>query len=31
MTQVDFYILQDTQPDAQALLTCRLTEKAFNN
>ena len=29
MTQVDFYILQDTQPDAQALLTCRLTEKAF--
>ena len=29
MTQVDFYILQDSQPDAQALLTCRLTEKAF--
>jgi DNA polymerase-3 subunit chi len=29
MTQVDFYILQDNQPDAQVLLTCRLTEKAF--
>ena len=29
MTQVDFYILQDSQPNAQALLTCRLTEKAF--
>ena len=29
MTQVDFYILQDSQPDARALLTCRLTEKAF--
>jgi DNA polymerase-3 subunit chi len=29
MTQVDFYILQDRQPDARALLTCRLTEKAF--
>jgi len=29
MTQVDFYILQDSQPDARTLLTCRLTEKAF--
>jgi DNA polymerase-3 subunit chi len=29
MTQVDFYILQDSQPGARALLTCRLTEKAF--
>ena len=29
MTQVDFYILQDSQPDARALFTCRLTEKAF--
>jgi len=29
MTQVDFYILQNSQPDAQAMLTCRLTEKAF--
>ena len=29
MTQVDFYILQDSQPDAQALLTCRLAEKAY--
>lgn len=29
MTQVDFYILQDTRPAAQTLLTCRLTEKAF--
>jgi len=29
MTRVDFYILQDSQPDARALLTCRLTEKAF--
>ena len=29
MTQVDFYILKDSQPAAQALLTCRLSEKAF--
>lgn len=29
MTRVDFYILQDSRPDTQALLTCRLTEKAF--
>ena len=29
MTRIDFYILQDSQPDARALLTCRLTEKAF--
>jgi len=29
MTRIDFYILQDNQPDAQVRLTCRLTEKAF--
>ena len=29
MTQVDFYILQDSQPKAQSLLACRLTEKVF--
>ena len=29
MTRIDFYILQDSQPDARTLLTCRLTEKAF--
>jgi DNA polymerase-3 subunit chi len=29
MTQVDFYILQDSQPAARALLTCRLSEKAY--
>jgi DNA polymerase-3 subunit chi len=29
MTKVDFYILQDSQPGAQSLLACRLTEKAF--
>jgi len=29
MTQVDFYILQDSQPGARTLLTCRLSEKAF--
>jgi DNA polymerase III subunit chi len=29
MTKVDFYILADSQPDAPALLACRLTEKAF--
>jgi len=27
MTQVDFYILKDNSPRAQALLTCRLSEK----
>ena len=29
MTQVDFYILQNEQPGARPLFTCRLTEKAF--
>lgn len=29
MTQVDFYILQDSQPGARPLFTCRLTEKVF--
>jgi DNA polymerase-3 subunit chi len=29
MTQVDFYILEDSQPAARALLTCRLSEKAY--
>ena len=29
MTQVDFYILQDSQPGARSLFTCRLTEKVF--
>lgn len=29
MTQVDFYILQDSQPGVRPLFTCRLTEKAF--
>lgn len=29
MTQVDFYILKDNQPQAGALFTCRLTEKAY--
>jgi DNA polymerase-3 subunit chi len=29
MTQVDFYILKDSSPRAQALLTCRLSEKAY--
>ena len=29
MTQVDFYILEDTTPRARPLLTCRLTEKAW--
>jgi DNA polymerase-3 subunit chi len=29
MTQVDFYILKDSQPQAQPLFTCRLTEKAY--
>jgi DNA polymerase-3 subunit chi len=29
MTQVDFYILNDSQPAALPLFTCRLTEKAY--
>jgi len=29
MTQVDFYILNDAAPEARALFTCRLTEKAY--
>ncbi|MGB5260371.1 MAG: DNA polymerase III subunit chi [Gammaproteobacteria bacterium] len=29
MTQVDFYILEDTATNARPLLTCRLTEKAW--
>jgi DNA polymerase-3 subunit chi len=29
MTQVDFYILEDNRPGAHALLTCRLSEKAY--
>jgi DNA polymerase-3 subunit chi len=29
MTRVDFYILQDRQPDAWSLLACKLTEKAY--
>jgi len=29
MTQVDFYILEDTAAAARPLLTCRLTEKAW--
>ena len=29
MTQVDFYILEETAPRARALFACRLTEKAF--
>jgi DNA polymerase-3 subunit chi len=29
MTQVDFYILNDNQPGALPLFTCRLTEKAY--
>ncbi len=29
MTQVDFYILNDSQPGALPLFTCRLTEKAY--
>jgi len=29
MTQVDFYILNDSQPDALSLFTCRLAEKAY--
>jgi DNA polymerase-3 subunit chi len=29
MTRIDFYILQDSQPDARPLLACRLAEKAY--
>ncbi|MDH3980608.1 MAG: DNA polymerase III subunit chi [Gammaproteobacteria bacterium] len=29
MTQVDFYILKDSQPQARPMFTCRLTEKAY--
>lgn len=29
MTQVDFYILNDSQPAALPLFTCRLAEKAY--
>ena len=29
MTQIDFYILEDTSLAARSLLTCRLTEKAW--
>ncbi|TFG79503.1 MAG: DNA polymerase III subunit chi [Chromatiales bacterium] len=29
MTQVDFYLLQDNEPEACSLLACRLTEKAY--
>jgi DNA polymerase-3 subunit chi len=29
MTQVDFYILKDSQPQAYPLFACRLTEKAY--
>jgi DNA polymerase-3 subunit chi len=29
MTQVDFYILEDSQPQACPLFTCRLAEKAY--
>jgi len=29
MTQVDFYILNDAQPAALPVFTCRLTEKAY--
>jgi DNA polymerase-3 subunit chi len=29
MTRVDFYIVQDSQPDTCPLLACRLTEKAY--
>jgi DNA polymerase-3 subunit chi len=31
MTQVDFYILKDSAPDARSLFTCRLTEKAYKH
>jgi DNA polymerase-3 subunit chi len=29
MTQIDFYILQDSAPEACSQLACRLTEKAY--
>lgn len=29
MTRIDFYLVQDSQPDACSLLACRLTEKAY--
>ena len=29
MTRVDFYILQDSQPNARHLFACKLTEKAY--
>ena len=29
MTQVDFYILKDSKPQAGALFACRFTEKAY--
>ena len=29
MTRVDFYILQDSQPNAAQLFACKLTEKAY--
>ena len=29
MTQVDFYILKDSQPQARPMFACRLTEKAY--
>ena len=29
MTQVDFYILNDSAPQARPLFACRLTEKAY--
>ncbi len=29
MTQVDFYILKDSAPEARTQFTCRLTEKAY--
>jgi DNA polymerase III subunit chi len=29
MTRVDFYILQDSRPEAYPQLACRLTEKAY--
>lgn len=29
MTQVDFYILKDSTPEARSLFTCRLAEKAY--
>ena len=29
MTEVDFYILQDAEPETRPTFACRLTEKAF--